>query len=76
MRDDATGRLPKEVLDMKLSTFNAVLVAAAVTGQPALAQSPKAADKTSQTQPAVSSPAEFDKQLAPALDDPAASARN
>lgn len=49
---------------MKLSILAAALVAAAVAGQPALAQSPKAADKLSQTQPAVPNPAEFDKQIA------------
>jgi len=49
---------------MKLSTLAATLVAAAVMGQPALAQAPKPADKGVQARPATPSPAEFDKQLA------------
>lgn len=49
---------------MKHSILTAVLVAAAVIGEPTLAQSPKPADKSAQAQPATPSPAEFDKQLA------------
>lgn len=49
---------------MKQSILAAALVAAAVTGAPSLAQSPKPADKSSQAQPATPNPAEFDKQLA------------
>lgn len=49
---------------MKLSILGAALVAAAVAGQPALAQSPNPADKTTQAQPAAPNAAEFDKRLA------------
>ncbi len=49
---------------MKLSILAAALVAAAVAGQPTLAQSPKPMDKSAQTAPAAPNPAEFDKQLA------------
>ena len=49
---------------MKLSILAAAMVAVALTGTHALAQSQNAADKPSKTQPAVQSPAEFDKQLA------------
>ena len=49
---------------MKLSMLAAALVVATVMAQPALAQSPKPADKSAQAQPATPSPAEFDKQLA------------
>jgi hypothetical protein len=51
-------------LDMKLCMIAAAIVAAALTVQPALAQSPKPADKGAQAQPTTPSPAEFDKQLA------------
>lgn len=49
---------------MKLSILATVLVAAAVTGLPAQAQSPKPPAKGEQAQPVTPSPAEFDKQLA------------
>ena len=49
---------------MKLSILAAALVAAAVAGQPTLAQSLKPMDKSAQTAPAAPNPAEFDKQLA------------
>mgnify|MGYP000600238056 CR=1 FL=1 len=49
---------------MKLSILTAAMVAVALTSPLALAQLPKAADKPAKTQPAVPSPAEFDKQVA------------
>ncbi len=48
---------------MKLSILAASVVALAVACQPALAQSPKPADKAAQTQPAAPNLADFDKQL-------------
>lgn len=48
---------------MKLSILAAALVAAAVAGQPVLAQSPKPADQSVQ-KPVAPNPAEFDKRLA------------
>jgi hypothetical protein len=64
IRNDAMDRLSKEILVMKLSILTAAMVAVALTSPLALAQLPKAADKPAKTQPAVPSPAEFDKQVA------------
>ena len=49
---------------MRLSILAAAVVALAATFQPALAQTPKPADKAVQAQPPALNPAEFDKQLA------------
>jgi hypothetical protein len=51
---------------MKTSILASCLLALVVSAQPALAQSPKAADKSSSAQPAPVNPAEFDKRLAQA----------
>ena len=49
--------------EMKLSILAAVLAAAAVAGQPTLAQAPKSTDKTTQSPPTAPNPVEFDKRL-------------